>query len=104
MLDESSHSLPGSLTALKQIEKEIGVVSQRLSKNEQATDKLHHTIRACLMENCDTTSGKNIPFHTLLGFCIPLSLLLDLVFLFHTVSFFFIPCVSFSYLDLFFHT
>jgi hypothetical protein len=47
MLDESEHSLPGSLAALRPIEKEIGVVRQRLAKNEPATDKLHRTFQTC---------------------------------------------------------
>jgi hypothetical protein len=55
MLDKSEHSLPGSLAALKPIEKEIGVVRQRLAKNEHMPDKLHRTIRACLAANSVAT-------------------------------------------------
>ena len=51
--DESAHSLPGSLAALKPIQKVIDVVRQRLAKGELMPDKLHRTIRACLSERGD---------------------------------------------------
>jgi hypothetical protein len=53
MLDESAHSLPVSLSALKPIQKEIAVVRQRLAKGEHMPDKLHRTIRACLSARGD---------------------------------------------------
>ncbi len=53
MLDESAHSLPGSLAALKPIQKEIDVVRQRLAKGECMPDKSHRTIRTCLSARGD---------------------------------------------------
>jgi hypothetical protein len=49
MLDENDHALPGSLAALKSIAKEIGVVREGLTRGEPPPDKLHRTIKACLM-------------------------------------------------------
>jgi hypothetical protein len=53
MLDESAHSLPGSLAVLKPIQKEIDVVRQRLAKGECMPDKLHRTIRSRLSARGD---------------------------------------------------
>ena len=49
MLDENAHALPGSLAALKSIAKEIAVVREGLARSEPPPDKLHRTIKACLM-------------------------------------------------------
>ena len=48
MLDENAHALPGSLAALKSIAK-IAVVREGLARSEPPPDKLHRTIKACLM-------------------------------------------------------
>jgi hypothetical protein len=53
MLDESAHSLPGSLAALMPIRKQIAVVRERLVKGELMPDKLHRTIRACMSARGD---------------------------------------------------
>jgi len=48
MLDESAHALPGSMAALKPIQKQISVVRACVANSEPVPDKLHRTIRACL--------------------------------------------------------
>ena len=49
MLDESAHALPGSMAALTPIRKEIAVVRGCIAQGVMVPDKLHRTIRACLV-------------------------------------------------------
>jgi len=57
MLDPHAHSLPGSLGALKPIEKQLVTVRACLDNDEALPEKLHRTIRACLQAQAPGLRG-----------------------------------------------
>ena len=46
MLDEHAHSLPGTLSTLQMIEKQLAHVQRDLDSGQPVADKLHRTVKA----------------------------------------------------------